>query len=157
MSLTKRQKIVSVIIDSLKEIKIMNGYQTNLGSRIEDWETDWQEDDLIDAPATSVCDLIAEVDEDKLNEAFDLYSLPIQIRTSFSSAVRASNARLYLGDVLKALKPLKDGFGTAGQVLAETVDLKREGFVLADDGFKVAATAVEITVTYYTERFNAYE
>ena len=157
MSFTKRQKIVSVIIDSLKLIKPDGGFQSGLGDKIEDWQTDWQEDELTDTPGTSVCDLIATRDAENSDDFQDCFQLPIQIRTSFSSAVRAETARKYIADILQALKPLKDGFGVNDQILANKVDLIREGFVLADDGFRVAATAVEIEVLYFTERFNAYE
>ncbi len=153
---TKRQKIVSAIIAALQTIKIADGFQTNLGLKIEDWTTDWQEDELRELPGTSVCDLIAERDEENSDDFQDCLRLPVQIRTSFSSAVRSADARKYIGDILKSLSLLKNGFGLADEILANKVDLIREGFVLAEDGFKVAATAVEIEIIYFTQRFNAY-
>lgn len=153
---TKRQKIVSVILEVVRGVKIADGFQTDIGNLVEDWQTDWQEDEL---PGTSVCDLTGERDEEFSNEAIDYFRLPVQIRTTFSAKVRASEARKFLGDILQALRPLKDGFveSDSGASLAEQIDLKREGFVLAEDGFSVAAIAVEIEILFFTQRFNAYE
>lgn len=148
---TKRQKIVAVLIDAIKEIKIENDFQTDLGNSVEDWRTDWQEEDL---PGTSVCDLIAErVDA---ADEIDFFKLPVQIRTSFSSNVRPALARRFLGDIIKALRPWHQGFKTETETLAARIDLTREGFVLAEDGFSVAAVAVEIEVFYHTRKFNAF-
>ena len=157
MAFTKRQKIVTVITESLEQILTANDFETDLGSLVADWRTDWQEDDLTDSPGTSVCDLTAERIDELSNEAIDYFVLPVQIRTSFSATTRPTEARKFLGDILAALAPLKDGFRNEEMILAENIDLKREGFVLAEDGFNVAAVAVEIEILFFTSRFNAYE
>jgi hypothetical protein len=157
MADSKAQKIVSVIIDAVKTILIADGFETNIGaSPVEDWKTDFDEDEL---PGTGVCDLTetANNDENWSIEGFDCYKLPVQIRTYLSSATRAADARKIKADILKALNPLKDGFRTETETLAEKVELRRAGFELAEDGFRIVGIIVEIEIFYITQRFNAYE
>lgn len=155
MADSKLQLIHTVISDAVKQILTANGYETDLGAKVDDWRTDWQEDEM---PATSICDLTAETVENQTDEYLDWFTLPVQIRTFLSSATRAAEARKMLADILKALEPFKDGFGGAGHtVLAKSVQLKRSGFALAEDGFRIAGIAVEIEILYYTKKFNAYE
>lgn len=162
---TKRQRIVSKFLEAAQAISIDNEFETNIGENVLDWQTDFQEDEL---PGTSVCDLTAEKIEDLSNEYLDFFNLPVQIRTTLKSGTRAEDARKIEGDILKALKKLafENDNGTerlSGEIydgtekLAGDVNVKRSGFVLAEDAFAIVAIAVEIELTFYTKRFNAYE
>jgi hypothetical protein len=155
MADSKAQKIVSVIIDAVKTILIADGFETNIGAEpVEDWKIDFDENEL---PATAVCDLTETADEEIKLEGHDCLNLPIQIRTYLSSDTRAADARKIKADILKALNPLKDGFRTETETLADKVRLKRAGFELAEDGFRIVGIIVEIEIFYITQRFNAYE
>lgn len=154
MADSKRQKIVTVIKEAIEQISTANDYQTDIGANVEDWRTDWDDDEL---PGTSICDLSETPLENQANEHMEWYSLPVQIRTFLSSDTRAADARKMMADIVKVLGTFKDGVRVDNKQLFKMIELKRKGFVLAEDGFKIAAVAVEIEILYYTQRFNDYE
>jgi hypothetical protein len=151
---TKRQKIVSKILAAVQGISIANDFETDIGENVDDWRTDWQEDEL---PGTSVCDQTAEAIENLADEHLDFFSLPVQIRTTLKTDTRASDARKIEADLLKSLEQFKDGIFEGNAKLAIQVQVKRSGFVLAEDAFSVVAIAVEIEVIFHTKRFDAYQ
>lgn len=154
MPSSKRQRIVSKFVEAVQQISTADGYETDIGENVLDWETDFQEDEL---PGTSVCDLTAEKLEDMSSEHIDFFKLPVQIRTTVKAGTRAAYARMIEADILKSLKPLDGEIYDGTEKLAGDVNVKRSGFVLAEDAFTVVAVAVEIELTFYTRRFNAYE
>ena len=151
---TKRQRIVTKILEAVQGISTASGYETDIGANCDDWRTNWQEDEL---PGTSVCDQTAEYIENLSEDHIDYFRLPVQIRTSISSGTRAAEARKIEADILKALRPLAGGIADADGKIASDIQVRRSGFVLAEDAFTVVAVAVEVEVTFYTERFNAYQ
>jgi hypothetical protein len=149
MPTTKRQAIIDTIVDRMEGIKISNGFETNLGNKVEDWQVNWDESDL---PALSVCDLTEETDDSQFGEHVYLHRLPVQLRIFTASDTRAPDVRLMIADVLQALR---DDLKFGGLALA--TELKRSGFILPNDAFQIAGAAVEIEIEYITERFNSYE
>lgn len=151
---TKRQRIVSKFLEAVRTISTDANFETNIGENVLDWQADWQEDEL---PGTSVCDLTAERLEDMSDDYIDFFKLPVQIRTTIKSGTRAEDARKIEADILKSLKPFDGEMHDGTEKLAGDVRIRRSGFVLAEDAFTVVAVAVEIELTFYTRRFNAYE
>lgn len=147
-----RQKIVSQIVSKLSNITTANGYQTNIGANVADWQINWQENEL---PAVSVCDLVEEF-EPLDDEVRMQCTLPVQVRVFIGSNTRASEGRKIIADVLDVVRAnQKWNDGTSD--LAQWTELKRDGFILDQDAFSMAGIGIDIDIIYYADRFNAYE
>ena len=152
MADSKRQKIVDAVVAALEEISVANGFETELGANVNDWEINFQDDEL---PAVSVCDLTEDVQADMNDEHVDIYRLPVAIRVSIAADTRAAECRKMIADVLKAVGA-NENWTVSGEKLALRTDLKEAGFVLDQEAFRIAAVQVQIEIYYHTERWNYY-
>lgn len=147
--LTKRQKIVDKVVERMREIRVAAGYQTNLGERVEDWQTNWDDADL---PAVSVCDLPAESDKANRDDRKSTHRLPVHVRIFVGRNERPATLRLMIGDIVAAVKKDLRWGGLAFDTWP-----KQDGFVVPENSFEVAGGAVEFVVEYATDTFDPYQ
>lgn len=138
----------------MQTIRVANGYATDLGAMVERWRVNWDDEEL---PALSVCDLTQEVSEtDIFDDAYTVYKLPVQLRAFVAEENRAAEIDLMTADIFKAIASDRQ-WTVSGAPLAIRTEYERDGFILPDDAFLIAAGAIQINVFYYTQTFNAYE
>lgn len=154
---TLRQQLVDAVIARMQGITIAQGYQTDLGLDVRDWDVRIQatEDDAADladdAPCLIVADLDSEPDPRDLDEGATLATVTIQLRI-IGTKQPASWYRSAIGDVQQAVKSDR----TWGE-LAITTRPGRDGFIIPQEAFSIAGAAVEIQVDYITQTFNPFE
>jgi hypothetical protein len=147
---SKRQQIIDKVLERMITIRTANGYQTNLGLAVRDWETNWDEKEL---PALSVCDL----DEKSLmpNESADaprqIRQLPVGLKIFTQSDTPAREIRKLIADVEKAIK-----VDLRWTSLAMHTVPQRSGMVVSEEAFEIAGAAVEIEIVYMTDTFDSY-
>jgi hypothetical protein len=146
---TKRQRIVDKVVERMREIRVANGYQTDVGERVEDWQTQWNEDEL---DALSVCDLPEESTKGNKDAKRTTHRLPVHVRIFISKHTRPAELRKMIGDVVQAVK--KD---LRWDGLALDTEPKQDGFVIPDDAFVVAGGAVEFVIEYMTDTFDPFK
>jgi hypothetical protein len=104
------QKIVSAIVARMQTILTTNGYQTNIGQKVRDWETNWQEEDL---PAISVFTGRAASKDVPTGRRKTQHLLPVTIGISLKRGTTAANARTAISDVKRAIR---GGTGATGEI-----------------------------------------
>src|SRR4051812_1029629 len=100
---SKRQRIIDAIIARMQGISIGTGYKTDLGAHVEDWQTNWSEDDL---PGLSVCDLINGPTQanNQLDAGAEYNILPVQLRIFCKFDRPAAELRRMQADIWTAIK-----------------------------------------------------
>lgn len=150
-----RQRIVDAIVARMQTILTANGYATNIGTTVEDWRTNWQQEEL---PAISVCDTTAEVQPaEGSNPRRTIFAMPVQIRVyAEKDETGAANIREMLKDVNRAIRQ-DDRWMVDGVGLVMITRPLREGFIIPDESFEVIGGVVEFEVQYITAKFNSEE
>lgn len=157
------QKIITAIVARLQTILTTNGFQTNIGAKVRDWETNWQQEDL---PAISVFTGRTVSEDAPRERRKTVHSLPVAIQVSLERGTAAANARIAIDDIKKAIL----GSGTqANNWLAERfpiVEGTPPGLTMVtretahqiltpQDSFEIVGAQVEIEILFITEKFNA--
>lgn len=151
MADSKRQRIVDAVVARMQTILIANGYATDIGSTVEDWRVNWQDDEL---PAISICDLTAEAaNTNEANPRYTLWQMPLQIRVYAKKGTDAANIREMLKDVQRAIRQ-DDRWLVSGIGLAMNTLPLRDGFIIPDDSFEVVGGIVEVEVQFKTNKFD---
>lgn len=97
--MNERQKIITALDTQLKRISVANGFQTALGSSVEEWRVlPWEESDL---PALSYRDTGAELVES--DNFYAKKKLNLEVSITVSGSTTLVNIRKTIGDVLEAL------------------------------------------------------
>lgn len=148
--MTKRQDIVDRLISLFETILISNGYQTDIGANVHDFETHFQDEDL---PALSVCDLVADIEfvNAQKEAPAQQKNLNLQLKIFTGQETKVTNLRLMLADINKCL-------GTDKR-LGESVlwiNPTREGIISDDQTFEIAGAAIELEVAYLINSFDDY-
>lgn len=159
---SKRQKLVDAVITAMRRIRKANGFETDAGLRVRDFELNWQEDEL---PAISVCDVTQALAQEASSESHDLFRLNLAIRVSVSSGTRAAECRKMVADVMDAVRetavsgelrwPVTEDAVT--EYLAHGTEIQSADFILDEDSGRIAGVQVMIEILFSTKRFNAYE
>lgn len=160
---SKEQKIIDAIVTRLQTILTTNGYQTDIGTNVEDSRPNWdQEDDL---PAISVFQGQVTSAEAPDNRRKTIHLMPVMIRCFLTSGTSPANARTAIADIKKAIL----GTGTQrDQYLAErwpdtgiglAMRTREVGHTIDynEGTYEITGTQVEIEVMYITTKFNAEE
>lgn len=153
MADSKRQKIVDAIVARMQTILVTNGYSTDIGLRVKDWETNWDQSEM---PAVGVCDLPAQAADSSQDGRLDrtIWLMPVQIRIYANKASTPANVREMVKDVQAAIR-------TDPQFKVLTVPLamqswpETEGFMIPDDSFEISGGVLQFTVQYHTRKFDA--
>lgn len=146
---TKRQRIVDAVVERVREIRVAAGYQTDLGERVEDWVTSWDDAEL---PAASVCDLPEESEKANKDAKRATHKIPVHVRIFVGKNERPATLRKMIGDVLAAVKKDPRWGGLALDTWPKT-----DGFVIPEDSFVIAGGAVEFVVEYATDTFDPFK
>lgn len=149
MTDTKRQRIFAAVVAQMRTIRTANGYQTDAGALVEEWQTHFDEAEL---PAISVFDMPESSETPHRGSVMATHMLPIQVRIFTRSNTPATELRKMIGDVLTAVG--KDP--RWGGLAIDTVPDK-SGFVIPEDSFEIAGAAVSFSVEHMTKTFNPYE
>jgi hypothetical protein len=149
MAKTIRQQLVEAVIAAIKSISVAHGYQTELGTRpVKDWPRRYDAKDL---PAVGVHDLTVTSDKENPDSRKQTNDLPIQVRIYTAEATPAATLRQYIGDVIKAV-----GVDPRWGGLAWDTSPNDDGFIVPDGAFEAAGAAVQFTVHYLSNPFDAY-
>jgi hypothetical protein len=152
--MSKRQNIIDLVIERMEGILIANGYETDLGGSVADWQTNWDDSQL---PAVSVCDLInkrANVGGHPVAQSQQC-ALPLQLRIFTKSDERPTELRKMISDVIRAIGT--DQFWTDGdgKKLALWTLVTDDGIRLTEDSFEIGGAAVEIEIGYLVTSFES--
>jgi hypothetical protein len=151
MADSKRQKIVDAVIARMKLINGAGSYSTNVGSRVEDSRTNWQQDEL---PAISVYDGDAMANPTSPAEAKSVvHEMSVLIKGFTEQGITAAACRTLMKDILTAIRQ-DPKWIVAGVPLAMQSRPGREAITRNPDSFEVEGCEVEIAVYYKTEKFN---
>jgi hypothetical protein len=155
MADTKRQKIVAAVIARMQTIRMVNGYQTEIGARVEDWARRFDEEELKAQPSKAILgvyDLPDEVGKDGKHAIGETHRLRMQVRIFITGSTLATELRKMIGDVVAAIgKDILWGY------LAMDTEPSTEGFVVPNAAMEVAGAAVEFIVVYATATFDPYQ
>jgi len=154
MADSKRQKIVSAIVARMQTILVTNGFATDIGTRVRDSETNWDQE--TELPAISVFDFpaTAEVPSNPANTRHTVWTQPIQIKIYLEVGTDAANARLAIKDVWQAVRSDQQ-WTLSGEKVAMFTTPTGEGFTYPPDSYEIVGVLVEFNVTYITGKFNA--
>jgi hypothetical protein len=148
MADTKRQKIFDAVVTRMKTIRTANGYQTEVGTTVAEWESRFDEGEL---PALSVCDLPDEVSKESKSSVGVTHRLRMQVRIFTSKGTKAKDLRKMIGDVVRAV-----GQDPSWGYLAMDTEPGSEGFVVPAEAMEIAGGAVEFTVVFTTATFDPF-
>lgn len=125
-------------------------YETDIGSRVADSETQWAEDQD-ELPAISVFDgdALATATSPAASAA-TIHTMPVLIRGFLKQGTTASAARKLLKDIKRAVR-VDDKWGGLVMQTREA----REAIVRNPDNFQVEACEVEIETQFKTDKFDA--
>lgn len=149
---SKRQKLITLVIERMQEILVANGYETDLGERVEDWRVNWDDSEL---PALSVCDTVTEEEwfNNQPTATKQFNQLPVLLRIFTKSDTRAEDLRKMEADIKKAIKRdvfWKDG---DGKELAIWTKPKGSGIIIPEESFEIGGAMVQIEIGYFTNIF----
>jgi hypothetical protein len=151
MADSKRQKIVDAVIARMQLINGTGSYTTNVGGRVEDSRTNWQQADM---PAISVFDGDAIANPTSAADAKSVvHEMPILIKGFVEQGTDASTCRTLIKDILTAIR-VDDKWSVASVPLVMQSRPVRESITRNPDSFEVEACEVEIGVFYITQKFN---
>ena len=160
---TKRQQIVNKLKLRLAAISTANGYQTNIGSNggkpIDEWPTQYQEEELIEATRIGLFDLTASKPQETIGQKGVINEMPCQVRIFHKRGTTPAELRVMIGDVEAALITDPESGNedpTLGGV-AVTMLSGEVGFIVPNDSFQIDGAAVQFTVHFLTNPFNAYQ
>lgn len=154
MADTKRQKIVAAVIARMQTIRTANGYQTEIGARVEEWAQRFDEAELEEQPSKAILgvyDLPDQVSKESLHSKGATHQLRVQVRIFITGATPARELRKMIGDVVAAI-----GADLTWGYLARDTEPGSEGFIVPEESMQVAGAAVEFTVVFNTATFDPY-
>lgn len=154
----KEQQIVDAVIARMENIRVTNGYQTDIGANVADSETQWdQEDDINEFGALSVFQGTTTTPDDDAKSALVIRLLPIILQATFkrgqTSAASAALGRKVTADIYKAIGT--DTRWTVSNVaLAMLTRERSHGPEYAKDTFEITGVQIEIEIQYMSTRFS---
>ncbi|MBK8468090.1 MAG: hypothetical protein IPL32_19935 [Chloracidobacterium sp.] len=156
----KDQKIIAAIVTRMQTILTANGYQTNNGTRVADSRPNWDQTEL---PAISVFQGRAESQEQSNASRKTVHEMPVMIKVFLERGTDASNARIAIADVKKAIRGtgsqsdnyLAERWPASGIGLAMMTRETAYSIEYAEGTFEITGAQVEIAVQFITDKFNA--
>ena len=150
MADSKRQRIVSAAITRMQAINGTGSYETNVGGRVKDSETNWAEDQST-LPAISVFDGEASATPTSTGKTLGtIHSMPLLFIYFVKQGTTAAACRKGIKDMLTAIRQ-DDKFGG---LLMQSREV-RNNIVRNKDTFEVEGAEVEIEAQFITNKFNA--
>lgn len=135
-----RQKIVDVVLEKLKNIKIDKGFYSDAGKNVFEWMDKTLEDR--DFPAIIIRDSSSKVSDQSLLE----HTLRVEVDVATKGKNSAWNMREVSSDVLKTFGIIEDVLNFKVSYLGfESLIEQRESMY--------SGTRMEFEITYHTRRF----
>lgn len=149
---SKRESLIEVVIARMQTIRQSNGFQTDIGERVHDFETNFDGTEDGELPALSVCDTIAshELAGNQATATGQIDTVNLQLRVFCRSDARPGDLRKMISDIWKAIKVDPQWGGLAMQTFP-----KRSGIVLSEEAFQIGGAAVEIEVHIFNTNFGS--
>ena len=151
-----RQRIVSAIVTRMALIDGTGDYETDIGERVKDSETNWAQDQD-HLPAISVFDGDAAATPTSTGKSLNTFhAMPVLVRYYVKQGTTAAAARKGLKDIKTAIRQ-DDKWTVSNVKLVMKSEEVREAIVRNQETFEVEAAEVEFAVMFQTEKFNAVE
>jgi len=144
-----RQDLVDWVLERLRDIKVANGYNTNVGLNVHEWRSaPFSVDEL---PALNVRDIYDEVSYGEQGARHSLHKLFISIQYLDYGDDLPRRARAALADIEKALSTWR----TQKRIVRiEPVTCGR--FVLDQGGYSISGVLYETIFVYQTKMLEPY-
>lgn len=154
MADSKRQRIVDAIVARMKLINGVGDYTTDLAERVNDWQTNWAQDQG-QLPAVTIFDgdAVANLTSPAAARG-TVNAMSVLIRGFTEQAASPTAARTLIKDIMTAIRQ-DDKWHVGGVPLAMQSRPVRDGIVRGQDTFEVEGCEIEIEVHYLTQKFNA--
>ena len=140
-----REKIMAKLLTQLSIITVTNGYYTNVGGDVREW-------DVIPMDASECPCLIVQDGEDKIQcgHARHQHVLDVEITAVASGSTAVADARKMLGDVYDAL-------GTDESIggYVEDIDYEGDTIMLIHPETRIAAGSISLKLHFNTEPFDS--
>lgn len=149
---TVRQNIWDAVITQLKTITVANGYVTAIGTKVDEWRTDYDAMVKEELPRLNVLDVTGSGEPITLNTPIVERTIQITIEGFVSGTGTdgaADNARALLGDIQKALFVDQTFGGFAQQVV-----IGDDNMVVARGNRIYGACEVKVEIQYNTNGYN---
>lgn len=151
MADSKREKIVQAIVTRLKLINGTGSYTTNVGSRVEDNRTNWQQNEL---PAISVFDGDAiKHPTSPADYKSTMNEMSVLIKGYCEQGTTAAAARNLIKDINTAIRQ-DDKWIVSSVPLAMQTREVVDRIARNTDEFEVEGCEVEIAVWFVHQKFN---
>lgn len=151
------QKLIDSVVRAMQTITTANGYQTDIGTYVEDSRPNWDEDDL-DALSVFEGTVTSEEDDDEHVEVER--TMPVMIKTFHkrrdTAAEDAAYARKVMSDIHSAIRSSlhwTDENGDRILAVHQTIE-KQHGIEYTPQTFEITGTQTEIEISYYARNFN---
>jgi hypothetical protein len=142
---TIRQQLIDKIDARLKTVLILNGYVTNIGTRVYEWKD-------INIPADALpCLIFRDVSCDVTDDSDEYYhtkSLSVEIDIKTAAADAPEDLRNYLKDILKAI-----GTDLGWDDLAYNTRLTGDAMEIDHKNRKFGGMKVSISIIYYVKKW----
>jgi len=146
----KRAKIVSAVVERMKTIKKINGYETNAGLKVTEWKL--SPFGAAETVGLDVKDIVNKPDtEFKLMGRF-CWRLQVKILIfSVKGVTTGAEIRSMIADVYKAI--FTDVYWTVGGVKLATSTAQPQDNMLIDDQGKIIGDAeIDVEISYNTPK-----
>ena len=159
---TKRQQIVDQLKLRLAAISTANGYQTDIGSNgghpIDEWPTQYQEEELLESTRLGLFDLVASKPQGDVNQEEVTNRMPCQVRLFHKRGTTPAELRVMMADVEKSLITNPDTNANDPELDGVAIGMLSDevGFIVTDN-FQIDGAAIQFDVLFVTEPFNAYQ
>jgi len=143
MADSRRQDIIDAINTQFAKIRTANGYKTNIGASVREWQTTPIPVDVL--PAICFRDGDNEIEASAFDKSFNRVILVIE---AFGKDVSAATVRTYVEDIYKAVGADETWGGLAleTQPLGDTINMETE-----EEG--VGRATVRISILYETTKW----
>lgn len=153
------QKLISSVVRAMQTITTANGYQTDIGTYVEDSRPNWNGDDETEE-AISVFEGTVTVEETDDEQVEVERTMPVMIKTFHkrrdTSADDAAYARKVMSDVHAAIRSnlnWTDENDDRINEVHQTIE-KQHGIEYAPETFEITGTQTQIEISYYASNFN---
>jgi len=148
------QKIITAIVARLALIDGTSDYLTEIGERVEDSRTNWDQNEM---PAISVFEGTVTSEEAEDEGIMVMRTMPVMIKCFFAAnddaAANAAFARKAMSDIMRAIRS-DDTWIVSATPLADWTSEKQHGIEYAAETFEITGVQVQIEIGYTGSKFN---
>lgn len=142
----KQQQIIDAVITRLGSIKKANGYETDIGNDVREWDTAHDNEDELPIVDVRDDDTVA-VDD---SGAMFVFEMPLSIEIKTAGSTSKSDARKMIFDVYKAVKQDPD-FGN----LADNTFPQTHAIEVEQENKQVSRVLIKILIKFSAPAWGA--